>query len=69
MFKMIIGANANTALRMRVDRFQSCHHGPHHVGELGIADLLDAVDMGDLDRGLIWPQHPRPKKLSIGAII
>ena len=63
MFKMIIGTNANTALRMRVDRLQSRRHGPHHVSKLGIADLLDTVDMADLDRGPVGPQRRRPEKI------
>ena len=63
MFKMIIDSNANTALWIRVDRLQARGHGPHHVGKLGIADLLDAVDMADLDRGPVWPQRRRPEKI------
>ena len=63
MFKMIIGTNANTTLWMRVDRLQSRRHSPHHVGKLGIADLLDAVGMADLDRGPVWPQRRRPEKI------
>ena len=48
---------------MRVDRLQSRRHGPHHVGKLGIADMFDAVDMGNLDRNPVWPERRRPKKI------
>ena len=63
MFKMIKGTNANTALWMRVDRLQSRRQGPHHTGKVGIANLFDAVNMGDFDRRPVWPQRRRPEKI------